>query len=518
VAPLCNSVPVLNFYYTEEHRPVCRSGSACREDTTCPDVSGENHRVDFHITIRKKNQKSVHSDLFFCIFISTLRLNSIVMKEEFLHYLWKYSLYYKDRLVDTDGNQIEVIHPGEYNRDSGPDFFNARIRISGTEWAGNVEIHTKASHFDTHGHNSDHAFDNVILHIVAESDKRVRNARGEEVLTAVLEFDDSIFEKYINLVNNPCAIACHGEIEKIDRFFIRHWLNSLAVERLQEKSESILKIFSETGNDWEETFYRILSRYFGFRVNAEPFEMLATVLPFRIIRKHSDNRFQIEALLFGTSGMLDEGLFRNAINDDYYKNLIREYNIMVAKYSLRPIHGWLWKFSKLRPVNFPTIRLSQLAAMLSVTGGLFSKVVESKDIKALRNVFEVSASEYWDNHYVFGKESSKLTKSAGTIASDILLINAVIPVVFIYGKSRDNPEICERAISFLEEIKAEGNTIITDWRRSGIEAGSAFDTQALIQLRNEYCKKRRCLDCRIGDRLINSGRSFKRPEELILEP
>ena len=440
------------------------------------------------------------------------------MKEEFLHFLWKYSLYYTNRLVDTDGNLIEVIHPGVYNRDSGPDFFNARIRIAGTEWAGNVEIHTKASHFDSHGHNKDHAYDNVILHIVSEADKRVRNARGEEVLTAKIEFDKLLFEKYINLVNNPFAIACQGEIEKLDRFFIRHWLNSLVVERLKNKSDLILKIYSETGKDWEETFYRTLSRYFGFRVNTEPFEMLAASLPFKIIRKHIDNRLQIEALLFGSSGMLDEGLFRNAIDDVFYKDLLREFKILSAKYSLKPMHGWLWKFSKLRPVNFPTIRISQLAAMFSVTGGLFSKVIEAKNINSLRNAFEVSASEYWDEHYVFGKMSKKISKSTGTTASDILLINAVIPVIFVYGKSRDDLEVCEKAISFLEEIKPEENTILTDWERAGIEAGSAFDSQALIQLRNEYCKKRRCLECSIGARLINNGSNFKRPEELMLEP
>jgi len=455
---------------------------------------------------------------FYRIFISSLYLNSFAMKEEFLHYLWKYSLYYTDRLKDPDANQIVIINPGEYNRDSGPDFFNARLRIAGTEWAGNVEIHTKASHFETHGHNRDHAFDNVILHIVAEADKSVRNARGEEVLTAEIEFDNSLFEKYTGLINNPYVIACQDEIRKIDRFFIRHWLNSLVVDRLQGKSESVMKIYSETGNDWEETFYKTLSRYFGFRVNTEPFEMLANALPFKIIRKHTDNRFQIEALLFGTSGMLDEGLFRNAIKDDYYKELLREYKILSAKYSLHPVHGWLWKFSKLRPVNFPTIRISQLAAMLSVSGGLFSRVVETTDIRALRKAFEVTASEYWDDHYIFGKKSRKIKKSTGTVASDILLINAVIPVVFIYGKSRDNREICERAVSFLDEIRAEENTIINDWRKAGVEAGTAFDSQGLIHLRNNYCKKRRCLDCRIGDRLINSGGSFRRQEELMLEP
>jgi hypothetical protein len=290
------------------------------------------------------------------------------MKEEFLHYLWKYRLYNTDKLFDKDRNKIIVIHPGEYNHDAGPDFFNARILIGGTIWAGNVEIHTKSSHFDSHGHQNDPAFNNVILHIVAKNDKKVFNSNGEELLTIELAFDSSLYENYVTLVNNPYIIACQDEINKLDNIYISQWLNSLVIERIQSKSELILRIFSETGNDWEETFYRLLSRYFGFRVNTEPFEMLATALPFRIIRKHSDNRFQIEALLYGTAGMLEKGLFKEAIYDEYYRNLLKEFEILSAKYALRPIHGWLWKFSRLRPSNFPTVRISQLSAMFSGAG------------------------------------------------------------------------------------------------------------------------------------------------------
>jgi len=220
------------------------------------------------------------------------------MKEEFLHYLWKYSLYDQERLFDNEKNKIYVLNPGEYNHDSGPDFFNARISVAGTVWAGNIEIHTKSSHFDNHGHQNDPAFNNVILHIVAENDKRVFNAKGEEVLTAEISFDSSYYDKYTFLVNNPYIIACQDDIKKLDVILIRHWLNSLVIERLRIKSESILKILSETENDWDESFYRLLARYFGFRINTEPFEMLARALPFRIIRKHTDNIFQIEALLF----------------------------------------------------------------------------------------------------------------------------------------------------------------------------------------------------------------------------
>ena len=440
------------------------------------------------------------------------------MKEEFLHYLWKYSLYDQERLVDKENKKIIILDPGEYNRDSGPDFFNARISVDGTVWAGNIEIHTKSSHFDNHGHQNDPVFNNVILHVVAENDKPVFNNRGEEILTAEISFDECYYDKYISLVNNPYIIACQDDITSVDAIIVRHWLNTLIIERFQAKSESILKIFSETGNDWDETFYRLLTRYFGFRVNTEPFEMLATALPFRIIRKHSDNIFQIEALLFGTAGLLETGLFKEAVSDDYYLNLSKEYSVLQAKYSLQPLHGWLWKFSRLRPSNFPTIRLSQLARMLSISGGLFSRVLEATDIKQIRVLFEVSASSYWDDHYIFGKKSRSFTKNTGSQAADILLINSVIPLIFVYGQSRDSHEMSEKALSFLEDIAPEENVITSEWKTAGIVAESAFYSQALIQLRNEYCKKRKCLDCRIGNKIISQGKKLKDREELLLEP
>jgi hypothetical protein len=440
------------------------------------------------------------------------------MKEEFLHYLWKYSLYDPDCLIDTDGNRIIVIHPGMYNRDAGPDFFNARISTGDMEWAGNVEVHLRASHFDTHGHNTDHAFDNVILHVVAEDDKAVFNARGERLQNVVLHYDPVYFEKYEALVNNPSTIACQTGINIIDIFYIRHWLNSLLIERLMKKSEAILKIYSETGNDWDETFYRMLSRYFGFRVNTEPFEMLATALPFRIIRKHADNRFQIEALLFGTAGMLDEGLFRDALSDTYYRDLIKEYKILSVKYSLRSIPGWIWKFNRLRPANFPTVRISQLSSMISVAGGLFSRIMEATNIEDLRELFKAEASTYWDEHYIFGNKSRNMQKKTGNQAGDIFLINAVIPLIFVYGRFTGNNALPERALSFYEDLPPETNSVISDWKKSGIDSESAFYTQALLQLTNEYCRKRRCLECQIGCKLISSGNKLMNQSELIMDP
>jgi hypothetical protein len=440
------------------------------------------------------------------------------MKEEFLHYLWKYSLYYSDKLTDNEGNKITVISPGEYNHDSGPDFFNARIRIGGTEWAGNVEIHIKSSHFNNHGHNRDHAFNNVILHVVCENDRRVFNAKNEELLTAEISYDPALYERYTNLLNNPCVIACQNEVKKLDRFFILNWLQSLLVERLEVKSSSLLEILKETGNDWDETFYRILSRYFGFRVNTEPFEMLASAIPFRIIRKHANDRFQIEALLFGTAGLLEEGLFRDALSDKYYRDLIKEYRVLSAKYNLKPVHGWLWKFSRLRPVNFPTIRISQLSDMLTVSGGLFSRVLHASSVKELREQLESKASPYWDDHFVFGRKSKRISKKTGCQAAEIFLINAIIPIMFIYGRTHDSQEVCERALDFLDEIAPEVNSIISDWKSVGIEPDSAFYSQALIHLTEEYCKKRKCLECRIGCKVISMGRKLLNNNELILEP
>jgi hypothetical protein len=246
--------------------------------------------------------------------------------------------------------------------------------------------------------------------------------------------------------------------------------------------------------------------------------MLANNLPFKIIRKHSDSRFQIEALLFGTAGMLEEGLFKEALSDKYYKDLIKEYRILKTKYSLQPLHGWIWKFSRLRPVNFPTVRISQLSAMLSAAGGLFSRTIEAADIRQLKKLFEVTASSYWDDHYIFGKKSKNISKNTGNQATDIFLINAVIPIIFVYGHFHDNRDLCEKALAFMESIDPEINSVTRDWGSAGINVESAFYTQALLQLSDEYCRKRRCLECRIGSSIISMGKTLINSNELMLEP
>ncbi len=301
------------------------------------------------------------------------------MKEEFLHWLWKNRYFDASQLYNDEAEAIEVLTPGEYNTDSGPDFFNTRLIISGTHWAGNTEIHLNSSDWFRHGHHTDHAYDNVILHLVYTKDAEAYTASGRKLMTLELRFDKNLWENYLVLVNNPGVIACSKFLYQVDPFYLHHWFCSLTVARLERKSGEIGQILSRTGNDWEETLYRLISRYFGFRVNTDPFEILASRLPLKVIRKHADNLLQVEALLFGTAGLLDETLFRETVSDKYYSLLCREFRALSAKYSIEPVDGWMWKFHRLRPANFPTVRIAQLAALIASGDGLFSRILECKN-------------------------------------------------------------------------------------------------------------------------------------------
>lgn len=440
------------------------------------------------------------------------------MKEEFLHWLWKNRFFDAGSLCDREAGLIEVVAPGEYNRDSGPDFFNTRLIIGGTEWAGNTEIHVNASDWYRHGHHTDHSYDNVILHLVHNDDADVYAASGRRLLTARLLYDQAFWDNYLDFVNNPSVLACEGLIGKSDPFMVKHWLCSLAVNRLERKSDEIRAMLGKTGNDWEETLYRLISRYFGFRVNTDPFEMLATHLPLKIIRKHSDNLMQVEALLFGTAGLLNEALFREAVTDDYYLLLTREYRVLRTKYSLQPVDGWMWKFHRLRPANFPTVRLSQLAALLAHSEGLFSRVLECPDTESMRNLFSVRASAYWNNHCLFGREVRATAGRAGRQSVDLVIINAAAPMLFVYGRLKQQQERCDKAVDILDALPPEENSVVADFSKAGLKPESAFASQALIELRTLWCRYHRCLDCLIGSSLISMGHKLKSSGSLMLEP
>lgn len=439
------------------------------------------------------------------------------MKEEFLHYVWKYRLFDQAAFADTDGNSVEVVAPGEYNRDSGPDFFNARIRTAGALWAGNIEIHLNGSDWSKHGHQSDPAYNNVILHVVSRDDMPAVTASGIVLPVAVLNPLPEVYDKFLEFTNNPLLIACQKDLVRVDSYFKSHWITCLAMERLQEKAEAIGEIFRETGSDWEETFYRLLARYFGARVNTDNFERLARALPLKLIRKHADNPLQVEALLYGTAGMLSGELFREAVGESYLSDLMREYRVLSKKYSLVPMHGWLWKFHRLRPAGFPTIRISQLAALLSRSKPLFSEITEAGEISELRNILDNPSSEYWSDHYSFGKQSGKRTGRAGEETIDILIINVVVPMLFLYGKKRGNDDYCTRAVDLLEMLKPEANRVTREWKQIGVAAKSALESQALTTLLNSYCRRRRCIECRIGQRLIALGREPEGHTNTLLE-
>ena len=440
------------------------------------------------------------------------------MKEEFLHWVWLNRLFKAGSLSDREAGKIEVTDPGQYNRDSGPDFFNTRLRTGGTEWAGNTEIHINASDWYRHGHHTDHAYDNVILHLVNNEDTDVFTASGRRLMTVRLEFDPVLWENYIDFANNPSLLACTGLIDRVDGMTVSRWLYLIAVGRLERKGNEIRDVLEKTGNDWEETLYRLVSRCYGFRVNTGPFEMLASRLPLKIIRKHSDNLLQVEALLFGTAGLLDETLFREAVRDEYHLALTREYRMLMAKYSIKPVDGWMWKFNRLRPANFPTIRLSQLAAMLVHSQGLFSRILECHDIRTLKTILSVMASEYWANHYLFGREVPLHSRHAGQQSVELLIINAVSPLIFAYGKIKNIKERCDSAVELLDALPPEANSVVNDFIAAGLKPESALASQALVELRTLWCRHRRCLDCMIGSTLISMGHKIRGSSSLFLEP
>ncbi len=424
--------------------------------------------------------------------------NHLKIKEELLHYIWENKLFYKNDLTDEDGNDIIIEDVGLKNNDAGPDFFNSKIKIGNTTWAGNIEIHINSSDWNKHNHNVDKAYDNVILHLVFENDKDVFNTKGEKILTCELKFDEKYLKKYEYLINSEDVISCKSYINKTESFILNSWLSSLLIERIEQKTTYIKQILEFTSNNWEEAFYISLAKAFGFKVNSLPFEILAKSLPSIILAKNKNNVFQLESLLFGQAGMLNNKL----IEDAYFTSLQKEYAFLKNKYKLKPIEPHLWKFLRIRPVNFPTIRISQFAQLINKSSHLFSKIVEAKNIKTLQQMFNIQASEYWNAHYTFGKISKKRTKKVGKSAIENILINTVIPILFLYGKEKGKTEIQEKAFYLLEQIKPEKNKIINKWEDVGLEVKNAYFSQSLIQLYNEYCLKKRCLNCRIGNKYL----------------
>jgi hypothetical protein len=419
--------------------------------------------------------------------------------EDFLHYVWQQKAYDIRHVQLMDGTPIEIIDVGTPNFDAGPDFFNAKVRIGDTLWAGNVEIHIKSSMWYDHKHDSNMAYNNVILHVVATYDTDVFRANGEKIPVFEMHIPDSIIQNYQKLQSSLHWIPCQDYLNRMDALTRIDLLDRMAYERLEAKTSIVETYFVETKGNWEETWYRSLIATWGMALNKTPFQLLAKQLPIKILLKHSSNILQLEALLFGQSGLL-----QIADSDEYVLQLKKEYAHLKRKYGLIPIASYLWKFARLRPSNFPSIRLAQLAALIHKHGSLLSLIVEDIDLTHFYNIFDVEVSPYWLTHYRLGSNSAIKKKNIGKNMLDLIIINAIAPFLFFYGTEHGRTDMKDISHNIIKNIPAENNRIIRKWAELGIHADNAFDSQALLQLFHFYCNKRKCMYCSWGHKLIQN--------------
>ena len=422
------------------------------------------------------------------------------MDEAFLNYVWKYRLL-KSTLFTTDGLELIVHSPGEVNTDSGPDFFNSDIQIGNIRWVGNVEIHTKASDWYLHKHHLDKAYNNVVLHVVYENDKDVLLENGNKlhVLEVKSFIRDGVLERGLNLLHSSQSgiISCIKSLENIQSFYFSTYFEKLVVERLERKSGVVDSVLSQCAGSWESCCYIMFAKYFGGKTNSLPFEMLAKSIPIQLYSKLQTSEFQIEALLFGQSGLLEI-----EYSDNYPCELKKEYDYLKKVYNLTPIDGSMWKFFRIRPNGFPTLRISQFAMLLKESRNLFSKLLEAKTPDELMAYFDVSTSDYWTTHYHFDKESVKSEKRIGRSFANMLIINAWIPLLFHYGAKHGMQSCKDLALQLLEKADVESNATIKTWCSAGLKPKTAFESQALLELHEEYCKTKRCLECNIGYKVL----------------
>lgn len=425
------------------------------------------------------------------------------MTESFLHYCWQFQYFNRAGLATTEGNTVSIFDPGQHNMHAGPDFFQARIKIGDLEWVGSVEIHILSSGWADHKHSKDKMYENVILHVVWKDDKPVK--RTDDSLLPTLELKDRIPEDlllhYKQLIYNPAPIPCSAVFDRVDYVQKLSMLDKVLIERLEFKGELILKMLQRNNNDWAETAYQQLMKNFGFKVNTEPFQQLSLSLPFKVLLRHSDKIEHVEALLFGQAGFLDKDN-----SEPYYRMLQREYDLLSKKYRLREkqLIREQWRFLRLRPANFPTLRIAQIASFIHRRKNFFSSILSAESGKVLKDIFHTRQSDYWMHHYHFFKMQDHEIATLGDASIDNLIINSVVPLLVAYGKSKNNLVHVHRAMDILQSLHAESNMITKRWKDLGLQIRSAFDSQAAVQLYNNFCVKRRCLDCTIGVSIINS--------------
>lgn len=421
------------------------------------------------------------------------------MNEALLQLIWKHKLLGQSHFTGTKNEAIEIQSIGEHNQDSGPDFFNSKVCIDGVLLAGNVELHIKTSDWLKHQHQKNKAYDNLVLHVVYEHDVELQQNREHNVSVVELKayIKPNLIEQYKTLQNSQNTIACGKSIAAVPSIIWKPWLDRLAVSRLETKTDYIEHLFEYTQHNFEDTLYILLSRNFGFKINNEAFELLAKSLPYSTLKKYANNQLQLEALLYGTAGFLDE-----PFEDDYPKLLQNEFEFLKHKHQLIPLRKDIWKFAKTRPVNFPTIRLSQLAGLINKQQSLFHLLETKPTIKQLRDFFDVGVSLYWQEHFKFDVKTDASVKPLGDTAFQIIVINTIVPFLFFYAKKSSNEELSDYALELLSNLSAEDNIKTKHYSSLGITIENALESQALIQLYDSLCSKKACLNCRVAEYLL----------------
>ena len=413
--------------------------------------------------------------------------------EQLLHYVWKHKIFPLKELKTTTGQQVEVIDTGLANTDAGPGFFNAKLKLDGVLWIGNIEIHERSSDWFKHGHHADTGYNSVILHIASEIDTEISRSNGERIPQIQLICPEAVRTNYKELLETDSYPPCYRIIPSLSPFTAHSWMSALQMERFEQKATLLNERLKRCQGNWEDAFFITLARNFGFGLNGDAFETWAHQLPFRAVDKHRNDLFQIEAIFFGQAGILED-----SDGDGYYLRLKKEYIYLQHKFELIPMNTSLWRFLRLRPTNFPHIRIAQLACLYHRAYGLLSRIMETETLQGVRDILKGGTSEYWLTHYTFGGSSPSRPKTLSNTSLDLLIINTVVTFLYAYGLHKGNRVLCARAGSFLEELKAENNYITRMWEQCGMKASNAADSQALIQLKKEYCDKKKCLYCRIG--------------------
>lgn len=432
--------------------------------------------------------------------------------EKLLHYVWKHRIFPLKALLTTDGADVEVIDTGTSNPNAGPDFFNAKIKLNGTLWAGNVEIHTRASDWYKHGHDGDAAYNNTILHVAGTVDCRVKDESGKEIPQLQLDIPAHVQQHYDDLCRTETYPRCHRIIRRLDPLTTHSWMSALLCERLQERAGQVTERVKQLNGDWESAFFITLARNFGFGLNGDTFEYWARHIPLQAVGKHRDNLFQIEAFFMGTAGLLDLGAVPRssreaAEKDEFFERLQKEYRYLAHKFSLpEAIPCERWQYLRLRPQNFPHLRLSQLAWLYHQQSIGLSRILETTDIDELLLLLQSRVTSYWETHYIFGCPGPRNEKRLSRNSRLLLIINTVVPVLYAYGLHHDKEAYCDRAIALLEQIKGESNYIIRQWEECGLTVENAADSQALIQLKKAYCDRKECLKCRFGYEYLKNDR------------